>query len=185
MRLLAKRVPQRTMNVFGSGDGETRPAAEACALVAAGRESAAALARLCFDIYRLFKNSAEPSLRSESAVRKAARKWGRSATARRWRGRRPSPKGMTSVGAPRAAEVTILGEAIPFRANAAEAFSGATQRATRLRAGSRVRAAGQGSPSIAPAAQALLAAQILRCGGPTEFFNSLLGSLFTCSPGRR
>jgi hypothetical protein len=43
---------------------------------------------------RLLKNSAEPPLRIESVIRKAARKVG------------------------------ILGEAIPFRANAAEALSG-------------------------------------------------------------
>ncbi len=71
---------------------------------------------------RLLKNSAEPPLRLERAARKAARKGG------------------------------ILGEAIPFRANAAGALSGATRRATRIWAGNRVRAAGQGSPSIAPAA---------------------------------
>ena len=59
----------------------------------------------------------------------------------------------------------ILREAIPFRANAVEALSGATQRATPLWAGSRVRAAGQGLSGIAPAAQALLAAQIVCCVG--------------------
>src|SRR5580693_7963602 len=88
---------------------------------------------------RLLKNSAEPPLRPESAVRKAARKGG------------------------------ILREAIPFRANAAEAFSGATRRATPLWAGSRVRAAGQGRWGIAPAAQALLAAQIMCCVGQHSF----------------
>jgi hypothetical protein len=66
---LANRVSQRAKKVFGPGGDKVRLSVGAFAHVAA-------LARLFFDIYRLFKNSAEPPLRSESAVRKAARKRG-------------------------------------------------------------------------------------------------------------
>jgi hypothetical protein len=43
----------------------------------------------------------------------------RSAAARRWRGYRPSPEGMASASALRAAEDTILSEALPRGGNAA------------------------------------------------------------------